>query len=251
MSNPKQEGTDLWSCRSQTGLCPNKCNQCYYNRPGAYYCDVNEPQLPDPDIVGDGIVRVNAGHDSNIERELAIEQASRYKNYFFNTSIPNFDFPAPVVYTANREEELPPRSHSYPPNIVPANLMFVRLRVSASNLDKMLSLITSWVLADVPVVLTFMAYYEDEELECVKRFSHPYLSTVDTLYEKKVHVKNTYWCATEQMKRAVCEILQVGRNRLLSMCGTITSSRCKDCMNCVSHYWITKRRMDTIQQLGR
>ena len=58
--NPKQEGTDLWDCIVQTGPCPMNCNQCFYNRPGAYYVPLNElPLIPDPKEVGDGIVRMN------------------------------------------------------------------------------------------------------------------------------------------------------------------------------------------------
>ena len=44
---------------------------------------------------------MNCGNDSNNQRELVIETAQRYKRFFFNTPIPRFDFPGPVVLTAN------------------------------------------------------------------------------------------------------------------------------------------------------
>jgi len=87
VQNPKMEGSNIWDCRPQVGKCPNDCNQCFYNREGAFYCDINEPYIPDPEQVGDGIVRFNSGHDSNLQRDLVIEVSKRYKKCFFNTSI--------------------------------------------------------------------------------------------------------------------------------------------------------------------
>ena len=66
---------------------------------------IDRPHVPTPEEVGDGIVRMNCGNDSNNQRDLVIETAKRYQRYFFNTSIPRFDFPGPVVLTANPKEE--------------------------------------------------------------------------------------------------------------------------------------------------
>jgi hypothetical protein len=103
--NPKQEGSNLFDCRPQVGVCPNNCNQCFYNRPNAFYNNIDQPSIPSPEKVDTGIVRMNCGHDSNIERDLVIETSKQYKEVFFNTSIPNLDFPGPVVLTANPKEE--------------------------------------------------------------------------------------------------------------------------------------------------
>ena len=81
--NPKQVGSNLWDCRPQTGNCPVGCSQCFYNRPNAFYCDINEPNIPDPVEVGNDIVRMNCGHDSNLQRNLVIATAGQYKNFFF------------------------------------------------------------------------------------------------------------------------------------------------------------------------
>ena len=51
---------------------------------------------------GDGIVRVNCGNDSNNQREhVILASTAEYPRRFFNTSIAKFDFPGPVVLTAN------------------------------------------------------------------------------------------------------------------------------------------------------
>jgi hypothetical protein len=160
--NPKQDGSNLFDCIPQIGPCPIGCNQCFYNRPGAFYVSIDQPIVPVPQEVGDGIVRMNCGNDSNNQRELVIRTASQYKHAFYNTSIPRLDFPGPVVLTANpREEEraVTPYDLGDPP---PRNLMFVRLRVSATNLDLIREAIAAWSDFLVPVVLIFMAYYDHE-----------------------------------------------------------------------------------------
>ena len=72
---------------------PVGCNQCFYNRPGAFYADIEQPIMPTLDEVGDGIVRINSGHDSNIGRDKVIRATEQYPRRFFNTSIAKFDFP--------------------------------------------------------------------------------------------------------------------------------------------------------------
>ena len=112
--NPKQESTNLFDCKPQTGPCPVGCAECFYNRPGAFYADIEQPIMPTLDEVGDGIVRINSGHDSNIDRDEVIRATEQYPRRFFNTSIAEFDFPAPVVLTANPKEEEPRRRRSGP-----------------------------------------------------------------------------------------------------------------------------------------
>ena len=72
--NPKQVGTILHDCVPQKGPCPNNCNQCYYNE--CFYAG-HEPLIPEPrDVVG-GIVRMNSGHDSNIEKDSKMPRRVR------------------------------------------------------------------------------------------------------------------------------------------------------------------------------
>lgn len=216
MKNPKIEGSGIVECKPQVGKCPNDCNQCYYNR-NEEYCKSAIYPLYDTEK----IVRVNAGHDSNSQREMVIAITEQYKYKFFNTSIPRFDFPGPVVFTANPQEEQD--AVFLHPSVIPDNLMFVRLRVSSVNIEYIERAIGFYTEHLVPVVLTFMAYYDCEP-------------SLTRFYEwKKRHI-NDYWCPKESFKAAVLK--QLG-NRLVSICGDL----CKDCRNCETYYWQTLKRM--------
>lgn len=236
--NPKQEGTSLWDCIPQTGDCPMNCNQCFYNRPGAFYHDKSKPLIPKPSTVGDGIVRVNCGHDSNVQRELVIRTAQKYKHYFFNTSILPTEFPGPVVLTANRSEEQPAMR---PFGLQVHNIMFVRLRVSVSNITLLSAAIYEWNKCRVPVVLTFMNYYESEAMQ--KTIDKRDWRIPEPSFEARKHILNTYWCMTKKTKRHIMLELGVGRNSMLTTCGTINSPYCRDCRNCESFYWQTRKRL--------
>ena len=254
--NPKQVGSDLFDCIPQTGPCPNNCSQCFYNWPGAFYVDINEPHIPTPEEVGNGIVRMNCGHDSNMQRELVIETAKQYKNFFFNTSIPNFDFPGPIVFTANPKEE-----GFICPTVIDDcwktgdfradNLMFVRLRVSASNLARIFQAIKVWTDHQIPVILTFMAYYDQEPpgTELVNAAGEPaYLLedksefTAIAYVWKQRHI-NSYFCATEEFMRYVTKKMKKIGGRLVTRCGTVGSNWCRDCKNCETYYWQTIKHL--------
>lgn len=228
--NPKQEGSNLFDCKPQSGLCPLDCNQCFYNRPGAFYVDIDKPHMPTVNEVGDGIMRVNCGHDSNFEREKVIEETKQYKHRFFNTSIAKFNFPGPVVFTANRNEEQSALLLHKPPT----NLMYVRLRVSSTNLNH-IQTARHWYTHSlkVPVVLTFMAYYD------TKPFNEGHYVW------KKRHI-NSYWCPTREFMQNVLTYHQGAAGRLVTMCGTLDSNWCRDCRNCETYYWQTLRYMRRI-----
>ena len=239
--NPKQDGTNYFDCIPQTGPCPIGCNQCFFNRPGAYYVPIDQlPLVPAPENVGDGIVRMNCGNDSNNQRDLVIETAKQYQRYFFNTSIPRFDFPGPVVLTANPKEE--DESHYAWPvwhndtwySPVP-NLMFVRLRASATNLGLVDKAVAAWTAAQVPVVITFMAYYDHEP------HVPPDLIFKGQCYEWRVRHINSYWCPTKEFMRRVMS--RYAQNRLVSMCSSINSAYCRDCRNCETHYLQTIKHL--------
>jgi hypothetical protein len=238
--NPKQEGTSLYDCTPQAGKCPIGCNQCFFNRPGAFYTDT--PSVPTPEEIGDGIVRMNCGADSNIQRYLVIATAKQYKDVFFNTSIPVFDFPGPVVFTANAKEEEP----AYLPfkcietyGSVPKNLMFVRLRVSGTNIYYIDEAVQAWTLHQVPVVLTFMAYYDKKPK--ISEDVYYYIGDVDFCYEWRVRHINSYWCPTKAFLRYVLDRYQ--HNRLVSMCGSVDVGYCRACRNCETYYLQTAKRL--------
>jgi len=236
--NPKLEGTNIVDCIPQAGKCPHNCTECFFNRKGAFYTEV--PSIPTPEEVGDGIVRMNTGNDSNNQRDLVIETAKQYKRFFFNTSVPNYDFPGPFVLTANpKEEELAVmpiwhNQHWYSPA---NNLMFVRLRVSATNLLHVDRAVTAWTEAQVPVVLTYMAYYTERPavpLDVAAAVSGP-------CYEWKVRHINSYWCPTKNFMRWVMD--RYRNNRLVSMCSSLNSAYCRDCLNCQTYYIQTVKRL--------
>lgn len=236
--NPKMAGTCLHDCIPQRGKCSQGCNQCFFNRPGAFYTET--PTIPTLLEVGDGIVRMNAGNDSNNQRELVIETSKVYPDVFFNTSVPEFDFPGPVVFTANpREEEHPVRLTN-----IPNNLMFVRLRTSFSNLDRVHAAAKFYNDKGVPVVLTFMAYYDKEPNVDMSPYAHCHpLHGVESLlwgvqcYEWRVRHINSYWCPTKEFIDIVMGLFK--DLRLVSRCETW----CKDCLNCETYYIQSKKRM--------
>lgn len=237
--NPKMEGTNIWDCVPQFGKCPHNCSQCFFNRPNAFYTEV--PSIPTPEEVGDGIVRMNAGNDSNNQRDLVIETAKRYQRYFFNTSVPRFDFPAPVVLTANPKEEQPaatPNWHGESWYAPAENLMFVRLRTSATNLVFVDRAVAAWTAAQVPVVITFMAYYTEQPptipLDVAAAVSGP-------CYEWRVRHINSYFCPTKPFMRFVMQ--RYRGNRLVSMCSSINSAYCRDCRNCETYFLQAAKRM--------
>jgi len=246
VKNPKLEGSRIWDCRPQTGLCPHKCNQCFYNRPNAFYTDINSPSIPDPEEVGDDIVRMNCGHDSNINWELVIQTAVNYKNYFFNTSIQNLDFPGPVVLTANPKEE--EEINMWRNLLFKDNLMFFRVRVSPTNYKFVEEFIDYISGSGKPVVLTIMSYYDQippgvtddgyltEDLQKIYDFT-------GKAYEWKVRHINSYWCPTPGMIKAyVRRYFTV--NHMTYLCGTADSGWCKDCGNCELFYRLTMKDME-------
>ncbi len=232
--NPKLEGTPVYDCIPQTGACPINCNQCYFNRPNAYYYPISKlPLIPKKKVVGNGIVRMNCGHDSNISRYIVLEAARRYKHVFFNTSIPQLDFPGPVVFTANPKEEEESACLFVTP---PKNLMFVRLRTSGTNLYLIDRAVEYYTAFEIPIVITMMAYYTNSPPTVMFDVKLP---IQDCYVWQKRHI-NSYWCPTPVFKRAVME--RYKNNRNVSLCEVW----CRDCRNCESYYWQTLKRMNRI-----
>ncbi len=231
--NPKQVETVLFDCVPQKGKCPIGCSQCFFNRPGAFYTET--PSVPTREEVEGGIVRMNCGADSNIERDLVIATALKYKDFFFNTSVPRFDFPGPVVLTANPKEEERLWMPAYEDQI-PRNLMFVRLRVSSTNLNMIYDAARWYTHGNVPVVLTFMSYYDAEP-----KVPEAIESILGKCYEWRVRHINSYWCPTKQFIRFVMQ--QFRTNRLVSMCGSVDVGYCKACRNCETYYVQTAKRL--------
>jgi len=219
--NPKLIGSNIIDCIPQTGECPNKCGQelgedCFYNG-RRFYRTLDEPLFPSWEEAEGKIVRINSGHDSNINREYVISSTEKYKHKFFNTSMPNFNFPAPVVFTCNGRSLLLEKPAD--------NLMFVRVRTSMWNLEDVDKAI-DWYLKThkIPVVLTFMRYYKESSIK--PEFRNYYL-------EKK-HILNTYFCLNTE---GHLKVMERYKGTGVRMCGTPVSSVCVDCRNCELLYW--------------
>ena len=223
--NPKMQGINVVDCIPQTGDCPIGCLECYYNGP-FFFRTKNEPLIPTQEESEGKIVRMNSGHDSNIQRELVIKTAKKYKHFFFNTSIPNFNFPGPVVYTCNgktvTKNELPDSKATLEDHV--NNLMFVRFRINTWNLDEAKKVVDWYASRKVPVVMTFMRYLKEENIPQEHRKN----------YKWSKSVVNEYFKIKPEIRKEI-----MGRfkdNPLVYQCGTIESSFCKDCRNCETLY---------------
>lgn len=213
MDNPKLAGSNIIDCIPQTGECPIGCAECFYNG-GRFYRTLDESLLPDPAQTIGKVVRMNSGHDSNLEREKVIRVAMRYPDFFFNTSIPRFDFPGPVVFTCNGKRPLLVQC--------PPNVMFVRIRTNSWDLEEQDRLVEHYLGQDVPVVLTFMRYYSQEAV----------MRPEDYLWGKSI--LNDYW---KPKTETILSILGRYKGKGIRMCGTAVSSLCVDCRNCELLYW--------------
>jgi len=233
--NPKMVGSGVVACRPQVGPCPNRCADCFFGH-GRYYEDIWTPHIPDPKWVNENhlIVRMNDGNDSNYCREMVMEVAKMYNRVFFNTSKPQFDFGnlGPVVFTAN--------GRNTDGDIVLvescSNLMTVRIRLNTWNVELVRRGVEHYTARDVPVLLTFMAYYAEK---CYDPDS----------YEWKKRTKNPYWCVKPEARIQLEEQLGVDGN-LIRTCTTRESHFCKDCGNCKLLYerWESKHGRWKIDQ---
>ena len=70
IENPKTKGSGIISCIPQKGICPNTCEDCFFQSGRSYLepLDENLPNLPEE--VDYQIVRVNDGNDSNTRPKI-------------------------------------------------------------------------------------------------------------------------------------------------------------------------------------
>ena len=132
------------------------------------------------------------------------------------------------MLTFNRDEEkLPPMR--WLDGGTPKNLMFIRLRVSDTNLD-LIDAQVRRLCRHAPIVLTFMAYYTDSP-------------RAQELYTWRKRDLNSYWCATPGFMQSVLKREKAIGGRMVTMCTGLKSTRCVDCRNCETYYWQTLKRM--------
>jgi len=193
--NPKTKGSGIIACIPQTGTCPNKCKDCFFQSGRSFLepLDENLPNIPSFSEAEDRIVRINDGNDSNCKREIVIERTANFKHKFFNTAIPkNLDtFPGPVVVTVNPAEKTDSGWHKIDP--IPQNLMMVRVRVNMWNSVLVDEIIHYYTNNEIPVILTFMAYYN--KLSIPVDYSRDYMFRKRTL--------NSYYAITTKAWEAI------------------------------------------------
>lgn len=233
--NPKTQGSGIICAIPQKGRCPNGCEDCFFQSGRSYLepLDKNLPNMPDIPLAKDYIVRVNDGNDSNVNRQLVLDSTQWYPNKFFNTAL-NKDlkgFGAPVVLTLNPGEMTDTEWHKVHP--IPKNLMFVRVRTNAWNLKNIVTPAVNYYTSnDVPVVLTFMAYYEKKPL-----------MNDDYIYRKRT--MNSYYAITTKAWERIMEPFRY--NKYVYSCGKVEgekgTSGCKYCGNCLREYYNTLERM--------
>jgi len=239
--NPKTKGSGIVCCIPQTGTCPNNCEDCFFQGGRSYLEPLadNLPNMPSPDnVIYDGsVVRVNDGNDSNVDRKKVITAVQCYPRRFYNTAIPHSigEFDAPVVLTLNPGGMTDKGFHRLN-DPMPANLMFVRFRTNIWNLDLAKEAVDLYTGHGVPVVLTFMAYFEQAK-------NIPDLELRGYVFRKRT--LNSYYAITTE---AWDEVMAVHRfNKLVHSCGKVEGekgdTKCRFCGNCLREYFATMERM--------
>ena len=240
IENPKTAGSGIICCIPQAEECPVKCPDCFFQAGRSYLEPLadNLPNMPSAKRTEGFVVRVNDGNDSNVQRERVIASTKIYKDKFYNTSIATklAAFDAPVVLTLNPGLYTDTEIHylSFP---LPINLMFVRVRVNTWNLDLVDRAVKYYTEREIPVVLTFMRYYDTAE-------GMPKVHK-NTFYVFKKKVLNDYWVLNDDGWSTIMRSYR--DNKLVYSCGREGADNgwfeCSRCGHCLREYYNTKRRM--------
>lgn len=230
--NPKLIGSDMIDCIPQTGKCPNGCLECYYNSDG-FYRTKSESLFPS--YTTEKLVRINSGHDSNIHRQYVIDSTLKYKNKYYNTALPNFDFPGPVAFTCNG------RDTDYSAMMVTKkldNLMTVNFRTNLWNLDLLYEVISYYAIKHhIPVTMVFMRYTNFNNIPEKYRLFYIY----------KKSILNEYYMLLPEKRD---EVSANYAHALVGTCGKSWSSFCRDCGRCVKNFedWKDKNNFRKVLQ---
>jgi len=239
--NPKTKGSGILCAIPQTGTCPNKCEDCFFQSGRSYLepLEENLPNMPDPKevILFNRVVRVNDGNDSNVDKEKVIEMTSCYPMRFYNTAIPVGleEFKQPVVLTLNPGKMTDVGWTKL--KKIPKNLMFVRIRTNTWNLDKVVfPAVIYYTERKVPVVLTFMAYFGTME-----KIPEEHLQN----YMFRKRTLNHYYAIHTEAWESVMRNFRY--NPYVYSCGKIEgeigTTKCERCGNCLREYFATMERI--------
>lgn len=179
---------------------------------------------------------MNDGNDSNFQRDLVEKTAQQYDDYFFNTSMPiELDtFSGPVVLTINPNKMTD--DDFYKLEKIPHNLMFVRIRVNMWNQDTVVDpAVLYYTKKGCPVVLTYMAYYQETIPEEYKHW-----------YQWEKRTTNSYWVLTKKGQEAIESDYE--DELLVYTCGRRGHHACFLCGNCLREYYNAKERMRALKE---
>lgn len=250
IENPKTKGSGIICCIPQKGECPNKCPDCFFQGGRSYLNPIEEntPNMPPHSMTECRVVRVNDGHDSYYTREWddnlpgildydATSPLNFYRMKFYNTAIPKHiaDYHSPVVLTINPGKMTDTDFHKLDP--IPVNLMFVRIRVNMWNLGMVKEAVEYYAIREVPVVLTFMAYFSESVPEKWKKHY---------IYRKRT--LNDYWAIKTDSWRKIMRYWQDSPyEKWVYSCGKIEgesgTTLCRFCGNCLREYFATAERI--------
>jgi hypothetical protein len=233
--NPKTAGSGVICAIPQRGECPMRCPDCFFQAGRSYLEPLAEnlPNMPAESEATNHVVRVNDGNDSNVDRELVVKATAHYRHKFYNTSIPK-PFDEPFVLTVNPGKMTDASFHQLDP--IPASLMFVRFRANTWNVNLTKEAVAWYTSKNVPVVLTFMAYFQHEGTIPAWHAAN---------YIKRKRTINEYLAITTAAWRSVMREFE--DNPLVHSCGKIEGEKgksgCRYCGNCLREYYATLERM--------
>ncbi|KKN27086.1 hypothetical protein LCGC14_0868090 [marine sediment metagenome] len=233
--NPKTKGSGIVCAIPQTGICPNMCDDCFFQSGRSYLEPLNEnlPNMPDRWSVRtkNNVVRINDGNDSNCTTANIGWATRDYSMKFYNTAIPKLDhFDAPVVLTVNPGDMTDNDFHKL--NTIPENLMFVRFRANTWNQSLGGQVVEHYATAQIPVVFTFMAYFTQIIPE-----AH------DSFYTYRKRTLNSYWVIIQEAWDTV--MAPYKHDEYVYACGKNANSfPCHRCGNCLREYFATTERIN-------
>lgn len=233
--NPKTKGSGVVAAIPQQGRCPRECSDCFFQS-GRSFLNPIEDNTPNmPEQIDFQVVRVNDGNDSNNDKDKVISDTRHFLHKFYNTAIPDLTgFNAPVVLTVNPAEMTDFTFHLVPD--APKNLMFVRFRTNTWNLDVLEKCIEHYSSIEVPIVLTFMAYYSRTSIK----------SGHGENYAFRKRTMNSYNAITTAAWERI--MMKYRYNKWVHSCGKIEGeegdTHCRFCGNCLREYFATLVRMN-------
>lgn len=231
IENPKTKGSGIMCAIPQSTGCPIGCADCFFQSGRSYLEPLSEnlPNIPPDHLIHSHIIRVNDGNDSNIDKVKVIETTEKWPHKFYNTSIPDLDFPGPVVLTVNPANMTNTSAHLL--EVAPPNLMFVRVRVNTWNVRIVDEVVWHYTARNVPIVLTFMAYYQEPP----KYADH---------YTFRKRNTNPYWVIIQPCWEGI--VRRYSARDIVYTCGrTANTHSCARCGNCLREYHATMERLRT------